>query len=122
MKFSWIISSIVAYLIGVLLYIFIDSQAPLCGHAFWIGNGVMTILGWMFNFIDKKTVYEKAFILYFSSWRLLQIVYYIIGLKLGKLEWMSTHVYFWGVMVISSGIGMIFWRYKENKRWKRLKR
>lgn len=120
---SWIIITITLYFISTGLYGFHDNifdyhELNFWDHYFWISTLLTSIISASWNFKRNKSFAEMAFITFFVFFRLLVLLYYIVGLILDAEHWMGTHVYFWCAFGFSSLIGL-FYYFKRNHEAKK---
>lgn len=108
--------TVTAYFLSMLFYCFYDTAGTFWYNYFWIVTLLICIAGFGFNFIERKSEFDKSLILLVMFLRIFTLLYYIIGLILHKQVWMSTHVFFIIAMGVSSFIGIIFLRFKAWKR------
>lgn len=115
-RISVIIISIVLCFVGITLFIFHD-ESDFWVRYFWLLNVFFGVLGYLFNYQKEKTDIEMTFITFFVSFRVLLMVYTIIGWIFATEAWMDSVIYFLIITFVSGFFALLYWYLKTL--WKR---
>lgn len=112
-KFSWIITSLTVYIVGLVLYVFRDNNGDFWVNYYWLLNAYLVMIGLSFGLMTKlKTNKEKVLICYVLGVRILLVIYYGICLvwEHEKSELEGTIV-FWIAMTLAGFLSVVSRKY-----------
>lgn len=110
-KFSWIIASLALYFVGLAVYMLQDDRGTFWVNYFYTVNGYLICISLAYNLKLKKTPREMAVIMFVLVFRILLLLYFIIGsFIIGNVAWMNSNIMFLCVLGISGFIGILYER------------
>jgi len=112
-RFSWIITSLTGYLVGLVMYVFRDDNSDFWVNYYWFLNAYLVVIALSFGLMAKmKTNKEKVLICYVLIVRLLLAAYYAVCLiwEHSKSEMEGT-IIFWIALTLAGFVSVVTRKY-----------